>query len=241
MTTTHTTSTTTPSDIPVRDGTAIAPGGARPGARPIRRAVWLLPLAAAITAWATFEHQPDPSSQFTEWSEFVTTDRFLASHLLGSIVGQAIWILGAAAIAGLAVLTGRRIGSAIAGLTAMVLGGAGLIAGFGVAAFAQPAIGHLQLDGAPVAHAVYDDVYGIPTFVTLIGGSLVFAAATVLLARAVAAIDEVPRWAAVAVGAAGPLIFLGIAVGALQTVGSLAGLVGGIAIAVAVGRSAAAR
>ena len=221
--------------------TSVPPPLPRTGSRvldPLRRGVWLLPVAAAITGWATFEHQPDTTSQFTDWSRFVTTDRFLASHLIGSIAGQAVWIVGAAAVAALAVAAGRRVGVAIAGFVTMVLGSAGLIAGFGVAAFAQPAIGHLQLDGVAGAHAVYDDVYGIPTFATLIGGGLLFAAATVLLARAVASIDCVPRWATIALGIAGPLIgFLGVAIGSLQTVGSIAALVGSTAIAIALSSS----
>ena len=205
--------------------------------RPARRGTWLLPSAAAVTLWATFQHQPDVNSQFTEWARFVTTDTFLANHLIGSIIGQAVWILGAAALAAIAITNGGRVRSAVAGLVAMTLGGAGLIAGFGVAAFAQPAIGHLELAGDAGAHSVYDDVYGLPTFVTLIGGGALFAVATVLLARSAAAIDGVPRWAAIAFGSAGPLIgFLGIAVGALQTVGSLAALAGTVAIAIAVHR-----
>ncbi|UDY37589.1 hypothetical protein [Dermatobacter hominis] len=209
---------------------------------PARRGVWLLPAAAAITLWATFEHQPDVRSQFDDWARFVTTDRFLATHLIGSIVGQALWILGAAALAAISLAAGRRVRSAIAGLVAMTVGGAGLIAGFGVAAFAQPAIGHLELAGVAGAHDVYDDVYGIPTFVTLVGGGVLFAVATVLIARAAAAVDGVPRWAAIAFGAAGPFIgFLGIAVGPLQTVGSLAALAGGVAIALAVHRLNPAR
>ena len=70
---------------------------------------------------------------------------------------------------------------------------------------------------------MYDDVYGIPTFVTLIGGAVLFSAASIRRARAAAAIHGVPRWARVAYGTSGPLIgFLGIAFGPLQTLGSLA-------------------
>jgi cytochrome bd-type quinol oxidase subunit 2 len=108
----------------------------------LRHGLWLLPLAGAVTLWATFEHQPNPTTQFGEWARFVTTDRFLAQHVIGSILGQAIWILGAAALTALALHAGSRNRSAIVGFTLTVLGAAGLIAGFGVAAFAQPAIGH---------------------------------------------------------------------------------------------------
>jgi hypothetical protein len=198
-----------------------------------RNGLWLIPLAGALTLWATLEHQPDPTEQFGSWARFVTTDTFLAQHLVGSILGQAIGILGAAALATVALDGGRRGRSGITGFMLTVLGAAGLIAGFGVAAFAQPAIGHLELHSVAGAREVYDDVYGIPTFVTLIGGTLLFSAASIFLARAAAAVAGVPRWAAIAFGASGPLIgILGVLVGPLQTLGSLAAVAGGIGIAV---------
>ena len=200
--------------------------------RGLRNGLWLIPLAGALTLWATFEHQPDPTEQFTSWARFVTTDDFLATHLVGSILGQAIGILGAAALTA-AVLDGSgRTRAAITGFTLTVLGAAGLIAGFGVAAFAQPAVGHLELQSMTGARAVYDDVYGIPTLVTLIGGTLLFSVASIYLARAAVAIHGVPRWAAITFGASGPLIgILGVMVGPLQTLGSLAAVAGGIGIA----------
>jgi hypothetical protein len=200
--------------------------------RVLRRGLWLLPIAGALTLWATLEHQPDVTSEFTSWARFVTTDRFLAHHLVGSIAGQAIWILGAGAVTTLALMTGRRHRAALAGFALTVLGVAGVIAGFGVAAFAQPAIGNLELQEFGGAHAVYDDVYGIPTYITLIGGTLLFSVASIVLARAASTIDGVPRWAAAVFGAAGPLIgILGVTFGPFQTLGSLAAVVGGIGFA----------
>ncbi len=37
--------------------------------------------------------RPDPISHFPSWSRFVATDRFLGSHLVGSILGQAVYLL----------------------------------------------------------------------------------------------------------------------------------------------------
>lgn len=208
--------------------------------QPIRTAVWLLPVFGALTLWATLTHQPDPTTEFSAWARFVSTDEFLAKHLLGSILGLALNTLGVAALAGAVLATGHRARAAMWGFSLTVLGSAGLIAGFGVAAFGQPAIGKLEIQGIAGAHDVYDDVYGIPTFVTLIGGAVLFSAASMLLARATAAVRGVPRWSRVAYGASGPLIgFLGIAFGPFQTLGSLAAVAGGIGIATALRRSGA--
>jgi hypothetical protein len=32
------------------------------------RGLWFLPLAGAVTLWATLEHQPDPTTGFGEWA-----------------------------------------------------------------------------------------------------------------------------------------------------------------------------
>lgn len=210
-----------------------------PTLRQVTRGVWLLPVFGVLTLWATITHQPDRSTEFASWARFVTTDEFLAKHLVGSILGLALNLVGVGALTWAALATGRRVRAATWGFTLTVLGSAGLLAGFGVAAFAQPAIGHLEIQQYPAASAVYDDVYGIPAIVTLVGGGLLFAIATVLLARAAAAIEGVPRWARIAYGASGPLIaFLGVAFGPFQTLGSLAAIAGGAGIATAVHRTA---
>lgn len=197
----------------------------------VRQGIWLLPVFGALMTWATFEHQPDPTTEFRSWSRFVSTDRFLVSHLAGSILGQAIYLLGAIALAAAVLLTTRRQREAVAGIVAAVLGSAGLLAGFGAAAFAQPAIGRLELAGSSDARQIYDDVYRTPAMITLLGGAALFAMSTVLLARAAAAAGAA-RWATVAFGLSGPLIgIIGIAVGPAQTLGAFATMVGGIGLA----------
>lgn len=209
--------------------------------RPDRRVgagVWLLPVFGVLTLWATITHQPNPTSEFAAWARFVTTDEFLAKHLVGSIFGLALNIVAVASLAWVVLAAGRHVRAAMWGFTLTVLGSAGLLAGFGVAAFAQPAIGHLEAQQFAGAQDLYNDVYGIPTFVTLIGGGVLLSIATILLARAAAAIDGTPRWARIAYGASGPLIaFLGVAFGPFQTIGSLAAIAGGIGIAIAVRRT----
>ena len=147
----------------------------------------LLVLWGLLTFFATLDHQPDVSSRFLDWSAFVTTDRFLVGHLVGSIIGQAVFVLAAAAIVGTVLADTTRPRHAVAGFALAVLGSAGLLAGFGTAALAQPAIGRLGIVGDPGAHALYDDVYGPVAMVTLVGGAVVFASGTVLSAWAVAA------------------------------------------------------
>nr|WP_231133976.1 ester cyclase [Motilibacter deserti] len=206
----------------------------------VARAGWLLPVAAALLLWTTARHQPDPAADLAGWSGFVTTRRFQVEHLAGSVVGQALWTLGAAALVAAVLPATRRPGYAVAGLAATVLGGAGLLAGFGVAAFAQPAIGRLHATAPAVAEAVYDDVYAAPALVTLLGGALLWAVGGVLLALAAAGTATVPRWAALLLGASGPLIgVFGVAYGPLQTVGALAGVLGGAAVMRALGDDAA--
>lgn len=197
----------------------------------VRRGVWLLPVFGALMAWATFEHQPDPTSEFRSWSQFVTTDRFLANHLIGSILGQAAYLLGAVALAAVVLPTTGRPRDAVAGVVIAVLGSAGLLAGFGTAAFAQPAIGRLELAGGAGARPLYDDVYATSAMITLLGGAALFAISTVLLARAAAAAGAA-RWSTWAFGVSGPLIgIIGIAVGPAQTIGALAAIVGGAGLA----------
>lgn len=209
-------------------------------ARSVSRGVWLLPVFGVLTLWATITHQPSPTTEFASWARFVTTDEFLAKHLVGSIFGLALNLVGVASLTWVVLAVGRRIGTAVWGFTLTVLGSAGLLAGFGVAAFAQPAIGNLEAQQFAGAQNLYNDVYGIPAFVTLIGGGVLLSIATVLLARAAAAIDGSPRWARIAYGASGPLIaFLGVVFGPFQTIGSLAAIAGGIGIALAVRREGA--
>lgn len=208
--------------------------------RSVGRGVWLLPVFGILTLWATITHQPSPTTEFASWARFVTTDEFLAKHLVGSIFGLALNIVGVASLTWVVLAVGRHVRAAMWGFTLTVLGSAGLLAGFGVAAFAQPAIGNLEAQQFSGAQDLYNDVYGIPTFVTLIGGGVLLSIATILLARAAAAIDGSPRWARITYGASGPLIaFLGVAFGPFQTLGSLAAVAGGIGIALAVRRTGA--
>lgn len=221
---------------------AFTPTERRPDSAPwLRRAIWLIVVSGLLTGWATLEHQPDPTTRFEDWSAFVTTDKFLATHLLGSILGQGLYLAGTAALAVAAYQATSRRRSAAAGFAVTALGTSGLLAGFGLAAFAQPAVGRLTLDGqAEQGRLLYDQLYGPGTIAVLVVSGLLYATGSVVLARAVAAIPGVPRWAAVAFGASGPLIaVLGVLLGFLQTVGTIALVAATVRIMQATGRLAA--
>jgi hypothetical protein len=96
----------------------------------LKRGTWGAPAFGVLTLLGTFDHQPDPATQFDAWSRFVTTDRFLASHLISSILGQAVWLIGVAALVAVLLPTTRRPGQALAGFVASVVGGAGRLVGF---------------------------------------------------------------------------------------------------------------
>ena len=196
------------------------------------RLTWLLPVVSALTLWGTFHHQPDPSTRFTDWSEFVTTDGFLIQHLSVSILGQTLFVLGVIGLASALVAHSPRGRSAAWGTLLAVLGSGGLIAAFGLAAFGQPAVGELQLQGYAGAHDVYDAMYSPVAFAVILGSALLWAVSTPLLARSARALPGVDRWTAWLFGASAPLVgFFGVLIGELQTVGSVFGLVGGVLLA----------
>lgn len=205
--------------------------------RSLAALTWLLPVVSGLTLWGTLRHQPDPYTKFADWSEFVTTRLFLIQHLSVSIIGQALFVLGAIGLAAALVAHSPRGRSAAWGVALGVLGSGGLIAGFGLAAFGQPAVGRLHARGYTGADEVFDDMYTPAAFVVLLAGALLWAISTTLLARSAAALPSVSRPAAWMYGASGPLVaVLGVAIGELQTVGATLGLVGGVLVARGVGR-----
>jgi hypothetical protein len=124
---------------------SISPGDG-PLARAARLGLWALPVWAALLSITTLKEQPPWQTEPANWSRFVTTSEFLASHLVGSILGAAIGALGMVALG--AVLARR--GHPAIGLATMVTGVVANVlvaSGVGVAAFAQPAIGRFYLAG----------------------------------------------------------------------------------------------
>ena len=76
-----------------------------------------LPLYGALTFWSSLDPQPDPNTQYEAFARFVTTDHYVLSHLLGSILGLILAIFGTFALG--AYLASSRAGRM--GLVAMAI------------------------------------------------------------------------------------------------------------------------
>jgi hypothetical protein len=105
-----------------------------------------LPLYGTLTFWSSLHPQPDPNTHHEAWSRYVTTDHYVFTHVLGSILGLILAIFGTFALG--AYLTRSRAGRM--GLVAMVItvfGSALFLPGMGVSAFAAPEQGQAYLAG----------------------------------------------------------------------------------------------
>lgn len=191
------------------------PGG-KPDTRPseptARAGLWALPVWAALLLVGTFSHQPPPQTQLGAWSRYVTTPWFVASHLIASILGTAVGTVGMIALAVCLIRSGRVRGGAwgmVLAVTANIL----LTAVFGIAAFAQPAIGRLYLAGhAALAHMMYDGAaQGAWLVVTGVTGVVLMAASLIVFGVAVARSGWLPRLAGIGLAIAGPVLVVGFA------------------------------
>jgi hypothetical protein len=172
--------------------------GTGPLARAARLGLWALPVWAALLCISTVTEQPNPKTDLAGWSRYVTTGPFLASHLVASILGAAIGALGMIALG--AVLASR--GRPRAGLWAMVTGVFANVvsaAVFGIAAFAQPAIGRDYLAGhtAQASLLVKTVVNGEWLNVTAVTSGLLLIASAVIAGVAVARTGSLPRTAGI--------------------------------------------
>ena len=196
-------------------------------ARPL---TWLLPVGGAVTIPATLTQQPDADTDFAAYADYVTTTRFLVGHLVGSIGGTVLGILG---IVGLAVILAhtRVARAALAAATVAIVGSGLLLPVFGVAAFAQPAIGNAAQAGLAGAQQIDSDVYGPMIIAVGVSAAFVFTVGLAWLGIAVARSGHFPRWSGWLLSLAGPFIGLGFLVELAQPIGGLFLLVGGPGIA----------
>jgi hypothetical protein len=160
-----------------------------------RWGLWALPVWAALLAYGTLTHQPSP--QPSGYASYVTTTEFLIHHLLASIFGAGVGILGLTALF-IVLCKGRAAPLALWALVLGVIGNTLDTAGFGVAAFAQSAIGRAYLSGHMAeATALNNDVYGPPLFATLLLGTLLITISIVLFGVAVARSGSLPKLAGI--------------------------------------------
>jgi hypothetical protein len=208
--------------------------------RMTRLFVWALPAWATLLLLATLTHQPPYQTRFGDWSRYVTTPQFLVSHLVGSILGGALGIIG---FVGLGLLLvgqedrrARRL--AVPGVVCSVIGNVFVISVFGIAAFAQPAIGRSYLAGHTDVRALYDDVNGVPLLVTALCGVLLLSLGVDLLGVGVVRSRLAPAWAGWSLVVGAPVFaIIGVVLAdAVQTVGAALLLTGSVGTLYAVGR-----
>jgi len=202
----------------------MATAGATTGAvtTPFARVgLWLLPAYGVLLAGSTLTHQPDYTTDFAGYADYVTTDVFLVSHLVASIGGAALGLVGVVALlAHLVRSTTARLATIGAALT--IAGTVLNTSVFGAAAFAQPAIGRAYLRGVVAAEDFNADVYSGPLFVTVSLGLLMFMAGSVALGIAIARTSARLRWAGIGY-ATGLTLFVVLAftISVLQPVAAL--------------------
>lgn len=158
-----------------------------------RGAIWALPVWAAMLFLGTLTHQPDPRTAFEDFAAYVTTNEFLFSHLLNSILGAAIGSIGVVALL-LSLQDTKASGKAITGMAATVVGNTLTSSVFGVAAFAQPAMGKAFLSGQENVLVFYDNVYAAPLFLTVLVALLLFIIGGIFTGMAITASERLPRW-----------------------------------------------
>jgi hypothetical protein len=121
--------------------------------------------------------------------------------------------------------------AALAAATVAIVGCGLLLPVFGVAAFAQPAIGTAAQTGLAGAQQIDSDVYGTLTVAVGVTAALAFTVGLVWLGILVARSGRLPRWSGWLLLVAGPFIGLGFLVELLQPIGGLCLLAGGLGIA----------
>ncbi len=171
-----------------------------------RLGVWALPIYAATLFAGTVTHQPPPQTQLADWSRYVTTNEFLIGHIVFSIFGSIFGAIGAVALGTLLIERGSvKLGLAglLSGLSANVIG----TSIFGIAAFAQPAIGRLYLSGQTqtARDVYYDAAQGTPMVVVALVFIVLLVASFIVFGVAFARLELMPRWAGIGYAVSGPL------------------------------------
>ncbi len=131
--------------------------------------------------------------------------------------------------------SGRSPGIPVTAYVTTILGNIALVALFGVAAFAQPAIGKAFLAGHHDVIGVNSSVYGTTLTVTSVVGLVLFVAGALLFAIAISRSRSLPRNAGILFAASVPIFAIGSITGnALAPIGAL----GEVGSAIWIARSA---
>jgi len=205
-----------------------------------RVGLWALPLYGLANFIGTLSSQPDYKKDFPGYARYISTSPFVASHLVASIFGAGIGILGFTALFVHLVRGSDRPGIALAAFVMTIVGSMGLVALFGVAAFAQRAIGKAYLAGHHDVVGVNSTVYGTPLFVTAGVALVLFCVGVIFFAIAISGAESLPRLAGVLLAVAVPVFAIGSLLGGpIGPIGALLEI--GSTIWIARSASAAAR
>ena len=158
-----------------------------------RGALWTLPVWAAMLFLGTLTHQPDPQKDFAGFAAYVTTTSFLLSHLINSITGAAIGSIGVVGLM-LYLQDSKVAGRVITGMIATVVSNTLVSSVFGLAAFAQTAMGRMFLAGQHDALDFYNQVYNGTLFGTAFTALLLFMIGGVFIGNAITTSGVFPRW-----------------------------------------------
>lgn len=195
--------------------------------------LWLVPLWAVLLFLSTLTHQPSFQDDFPAYASYITTQQFLLSHIIASILGAGFGTLGFVALFMRLAGRGRPL-LALWALGTWIIGNTLNTSVFGVAAFAQPAIGRAFLAGQTAeAVAINSDIYGPPLFATVLPGILLFTVGVTLFGVAVTRSGSLPRLAGIGLAISGPMFSIVgfILADVFQTVGSALMLVSTVWIA----------
>jgi hypothetical protein len=143
--------------------------------------------------YGTLTHQPDPQKDFAGFAAYVLTNEFLLSLLVASIGGAAIGSVGVIGLM-LHLQDSKAAGRALIGMVATVAGNTLVASIFGVAAFAQTAMGRMFLAGQQNALDFYNQVYNDTLFGTALFALVLFMTGGVFIGNAIAACGFFPRW-----------------------------------------------
>jgi hypothetical protein len=189
-----------------------------PAAGWIRAGLFALPVYGLLTAYATLEPQPDQVSDPDGWARFVSSTSYLASHIVGNVLGTTLAILGTFAL-GAFLVTSRAPRLALSGMVLAVAGHILFTVPGAISSFATPAIGTAYLAGNRDVMALE-----FPPIMTAILalGLLLAVVGNTILGIAIWRSGTLPRWAGL-IWLVGTLIFyvLGAALGMATTGASL--------------------
>lgn len=159
----------------------------------IKAGLVALPVYGLLTAWSSLTPQPDQNTDPEAWAQFVSTQSYLVSHLVGSVGGTILAIFAIFAL-GVYLAPTRAGRLALAAMVVTVLGQALLLVPAVISTFATPAIGQAYLSGQQdVMQVQFSDTL---TFTFLLG-LLLALVGSLLLGVAMWRSNALPRGAAV--------------------------------------------